>query len=118
MTGTDSATRRSRARGCRGGAGKLHRTLLRINALARLQFGDDHVDVHPGGLGSPNDDGGVTWYSSATVTGRARVSATLTSIGPDGEIVPPPPSPLPAQLELAATDENVGSALYFLQRSV
>jgi hypothetical protein len=95
---------------------ELHRTLLRITSLARLQFGDD-VDVHPGGLGSPNDGGGVTWYASATVTGRARVSATLSAIGPDGEIVPPPPSPLPVQRELAATDANVYDALYFLQRS-
>jgi hypothetical protein len=96
---------------------QLHRTLLRINALARLQFGGDHDDVHPGGLGSPNETGGVTWYMTGGVTGRARVSATLTVIGPDSEVIPPPPSPLPAQLELAAADPNVDDALYFLQRS-
>lgn len=94
---------------------ELQQTLLRINALARLEWGD-HDDVRAGGVGHPNAGGGTSWCESATIVGRARVSATLTVIGPDGNVVPDPPSLLPKKLHLAAADRDVDDALYFLQR--
>ncbi len=96
---------------------ELHQMLLRINALARLQWGADYDDVRPGGLGHPNDHGGTSWYDAGTIFGRMRISGKMSIIGPDGEIVPNPPSRLPQELQLAAVDPNVDDALYFLQRA-
>lgn len=95
----------------------LRRTLSRINAVARLHLGKDHHDVTLGPLCSANDDGVVTWHDSGTVVARARFSAHATIVGPDGQIVPPPPSLLPMQVQLAASDPSVDDALYFLQRA-
>jgi hypothetical protein len=94
---------------------ELQQTLSRINALARLEWGD-HEDVRSGGVGHANTAGGTTWYDSATLVGRARVTGTATVIGPHGQPVPDSPSPLPTKLHLAATDRDVDDALYFLQR--
>lgn len=96
---------------------ELTETLRRINALARLQWGNDHGDVRPGAVGHPNDSGGTAWYATATVVARARISVTGIVVGADGEVVPDPPSPLPQKLQLAVTDRNVDDALYFLQRA-
>lgn len=95
----------------------LRRTLMRINAVARLQLGNDHDDVRLGPLGSANDGGVVTWHDSGTLVSRARSSAKATIVGPAGEIIPPPPSLLPVQLQLATSDPTVDDALYFLQRA-
>jgi hypothetical protein len=96
---------------------ELAETLRRINALARLQWGNDQGEVRPGSFGQSNDRGGTTWYGAGTLVARVRMRATGTVIGPDGQIVPDPPSPLPQKLQLAVTDQNVDDALNFLQRA-
>jgi hypothetical protein len=70
---------------------ELQQTLLRINALARLEWGD-HDDVRPSGVGHPNANGGTDWYESATIVGRARVTGTLTVIGPMARSFPTRPA--------------------------
>jgi hypothetical protein len=94
----------------------LRRTLIRINALAHLQWEDDYVEVRAGVLGRPGDAGGIDFYESVTISGGGRISVEGVAAGPEGQVMPKPPSPLPAKLQLAVTDSNVDDALYFLQR--
>lgn len=94
----------------------LERTIMRVNAVARLWYGADHDNVRRGRLGSVDESGAITWHDSGTVRARVRASSESRVVGADGGAIPPPASPLPAWLQLAARDHNVDDALYFLQQ--
>lgn len=92
--------------------GQLEGTIRRINALARIHFGE-HEDVTPGNLGRPNETGGTDWFMYFHDSVRARASVTITHTGPDGKIIEPP-NPLPGWVALADGDSDVDDVLHFL----
>jgi hypothetical protein len=97
-------------------AAEYDRLVARVNALALVEWGEDYEPVRTGALNEVQSDGEIRRIVHGTAHGRGRTMATVVIQGADGEPLPPPPSPLPGRLSLAAMDPNVDEALHYLQR--
>jgi hypothetical protein len=93
--------------------------VIRLQALSRLRWGRDLGDIHTSALMKVDNDGHRTVIMAVgTAVSRSRALAVGVAVtGADGHVIPPPPDPMPGEIQLALNDAAVDDALYFLQRS-